>query len=140
MKRKLLAILTCICMIMSMIPTYAFADGETAPEGDRLYWFECDVDGDGTVNNVSEDADSMIDGTVKDGVWNGYFKYYDGEKYVAVDAEKIRTDCENDEISIKQIDDVYYLEETNEFVIVSTKGYIRTYFKPDSGKRYYDKQ
>lgn len=37
-------------------------------------------------------------------------------------------------------DDVYYLEETNEFVIVSTDGYIRTYFLPSGGKKYYDKQ
>lgn len=37
-------------------------------------------------------------------------------------------------------DDVYYLESTNEFVIVSTDGYIRTYFKPNSGKDYFDKQ
>ena len=37
-------------------------------------------------------------------------------------------------------DDVYYVEATNEFVVVSTDGYIRTYFLPDSGKKYYDKQ
>ena len=37
-------------------------------------------------------------------------------------------------------DDVYYLEETNEFVIISTDGYIRTYFKPDAGKAYFDRQ
>ena len=37
-------------------------------------------------------------------------------------------------------DDVYYLESTNEFVVVSEDGYIRTYFSPDSGKRYYDRQ
>ncbi|MCR5117304.1 MAG: hypothetical protein K6A97_07340 [Lachnospiraceae bacterium] len=37
-------------------------------------------------------------------------------------------------------DDIYYLEETNEFVVVSTDGYIRTYFCPDSGKKYFDKQ
>ena len=37
-------------------------------------------------------------------------------------------------------DDVYYLEKSNEFVIVSTDGYIRTYFKPDAGKSYYDRQ
>ncbi|MCR5602803.1 MAG: zinc-ribbon domain containing protein [Lachnospiraceae bacterium] len=37
-------------------------------------------------------------------------------------------------------DDVYYIEETNEFVIVSKRGYLRTYFKPSAGKRYYDKQ
>ncbi len=37
-------------------------------------------------------------------------------------------------------DDVYYIETTNEFVVVSTDGYIRTYFCPDSGIKYYNKQ
>ncbi|MBR7089593.1 MAG: hypothetical protein IKI46_03760 [Lachnospiraceae bacterium] len=37
-------------------------------------------------------------------------------------------------------DDVYYIEETNEFVVVSTDGFIRTYFLPDSGKEYYYRQ
>ena len=37
-------------------------------------------------------------------------------------------------------DDVYYLESTNEFVVVSTDGFIRTYFKPNSGKDYFDRQ
>lgn len=37
-------------------------------------------------------------------------------------------------------DDVYYIEATNEFVVVSKDGYLRTYFNPDKGKAYYDKQ
>lgn len=37
-------------------------------------------------------------------------------------------------------DDLYYIESTNEFVIVSTDGYIRTYFKPDSGIDYYNRK
>lgn len=37
-------------------------------------------------------------------------------------------------------DDVYYLEDSNEFVIVSKAGYIRTYFNPSAGKAYYDRQ
>ena len=37
-------------------------------------------------------------------------------------------------------DGVYYLEETNEFVILSTDGYIRTYFRPSAGKKYFDRQ
>ena len=37
-------------------------------------------------------------------------------------------------------DDCYYLEATNDFVVVSRDGYIRTYFRPDSGKSYFDKQ
>lgn len=37
-------------------------------------------------------------------------------------------------------DDVYYLEATNEFVILSKDGYIRTYFLPDAGIAYYNRQ
>ena len=37
-------------------------------------------------------------------------------------------------------DDIYYVEATNEFVVISTDGYIRTYFCPDSGIRYFNKQ
>lgn len=37
-------------------------------------------------------------------------------------------------------DDIYYKEDTNEFVVVSTDGYVRTYFNPDAGKKYFDRQ
>lgn len=37
-------------------------------------------------------------------------------------------------------DDVYYIEATNEFVVVSGDGYLRTYFLPSAGKSYYDRQ
>lgn len=37
-------------------------------------------------------------------------------------------------------DDVYYVEATNEFVVVSADGYLRTYFLPDAGKSYFDRQ
>lgn len=37
-------------------------------------------------------------------------------------------------------DGVYYIEATNEFVILSTDGYIRTYFRPDAGIKYFNKQ
>ena len=37
-------------------------------------------------------------------------------------------------------DGVYYLEDSNEFVILSTDGYIRTYFRPNGGRKYFDKQ
>jgi hypothetical protein len=37
-------------------------------------------------------------------------------------------------------DDVYYIQSTNEFVILSTEGYIRTYFKPEDGMDYYNNQ
>jgi len=37
-------------------------------------------------------------------------------------------------------DDVYYREADNAFVIVSSDGYIRTFFYPSGGKAYYDRQ
>ena len=37
-------------------------------------------------------------------------------------------------------DDVYYLEISNEFVVVSPDGYIRTYFNPSDGINYYNRQ
>ena len=37
-------------------------------------------------------------------------------------------------------DDVYYVEATNEFVVVSADGYIRTYFNPSGGIDYYNRQ
>lgn len=40
----------------------------------------------------------------------------------------------------EDVDFVFYLEDTNEFVVLSTDGYIRTYFLPDAGKKYYDRQ
>ncbi|MDE6092114.1 MAG: hypothetical protein K2G14_03365, partial [Ruminococcus sp.] len=37
-------------------------------------------------------------------------------------------------------DGVYYIEQTNEFVILSTDGYIRTYFRPSGRIDYFNRQ
>lgn len=37
-------------------------------------------------------------------------------------------------------DGIYYVEETNEFVVLSKDGYIRTYFWPSAGIKYYNRQ
>lgn len=37
-------------------------------------------------------------------------------------------------------DYIYYVEESNEFVVVSQDGYIRTYFNPSAGIDYYNRQ
>ena len=37
-------------------------------------------------------------------------------------------------------DDVYYLEENNGFVIVSVDGFIRTFFYPEDGLDYFNRQ
>ena len=63
----------------------------------------------------------------------------------AKDYEKAASDVINNPKALNKTekedgDYVYYIEETNEFVILSTDGYIRTYFYPSAGKKYYDKQ
>ena len=37
-------------------------------------------------------------------------------------------------------DTLYYLESTNEFLVLSPDGYIRTYFRPGAGIDYYNRQ
>ena len=61
------------------------------------------------------------------------------------DYEKAASDAANDPNALHKLekddgDDVYYIEETNEFVVISKDGFIRTYFCPDSGKKYFDRQ
>lgn len=61
------------------------------------------------------------------------------------DYQKAASNVINDPESLHKLekedgDDVYYKVETNEFVVVSKDGYIRTYFCPDSGQAYFDRQ
>jgi pyocin large subunit-like protein len=63
----------------------------------------------------------------------------------AKDYEKAASDVINnpDALTKREKEDndyVYYIEATNEFVILSEDGYIRTYFLPSAGKAYYDRQ
>ena len=47
------------------------------------------------------------------------------------------------DLLIKTEDDgdfLYYREATNEFAVLSGDGYIRTYFKPDNGIDYFNRQ
>ncbi len=63
----------------------------------------------------------------------------------AKEYEKAASDVVNNPAALHKTeaedgDDVYYVEETNEFVVVSTDGYIRTYFNPGGGIDYYNRQ
>lgn len=62
------------------------------------------------------------------------------EEYLAAANRVVNTDGVLHKLEAEDGDDVYYLEETNEFVIVSTDGYIRTYFNPDAGIEYFNRQ
>lgn len=70
----------------------------------------------------------------------GDFDYSTKEEYLAGANEVIFSDDALHKLEKEDGDYVYYLEETNEFVIVSTDGYIRTYFKPRNGIDYYNGQ
>lgn len=62
------------------------------------------------------------------------YEYVEGANRVIEDPNALtKTEAEDG-------DYIYYLEDTNEFVIVSTDGYIRTYFKPSAGIDYYNRQ
>ena len=71
---------------------------------------------------------------------NEDFGYADVQEYVEGANRVINDKNALHKLEAEDGDDVYYLENTNEFVIVSTDGYIRTYFKPSRGMEYYNKQ
>lgn len=62
------------------------------------------------------------------------------EEYQAAASAVIINPNALSKIEAEDGDFVYYVEATNEFVVLSTDGYIRTYFLPSGGKAYYDRQ
>lgn len=66
--------------------------------------------------------------------------FEDEDAYVAGANRVIASPDALHKLEAEDGDDVYYLEETNEFVVVSKDGYIRTYFEPDDGIDYYERQ
>ena len=68
------------------------------------------------------------------------FEYTTAEEYLAGANRVIASPGVLHKQEAEDGDDVYYLEATNEIVFISTSGYLRTYFKPNDGKAYYDRQ
>ncbi len=66
--------------------------------------------------------------------------FEDEEAYVAGANRVISSPDALHKLEAEDGDDVYYLEESNEFVVVSKQGYIRTYFEPTDGRDYYERQ
>ncbi len=62
------------------------------------------------------------------------------EEYEAAAIGVVNNSAALHRIEAEDGDDVYYMEETNEYVVVSTDGYIRTYFYPSDGKDYFERQ
>lgn len=68
------------------------------------------------------------------------FDYETAEEYLAGANRVINDPNSLYKTEAEDGDHVYYLESTNEFVVVSTDGYIRTYFKPSAGIDYFNRQ
>lgn len=69
-----------------------------------------------------------------------YMGYESAEEYLAGANAAINNTTALHKTEKEDGDDVYYVESTNDFVVVSTDGYIRTYFRPEDGMAYYERQ
>lgn len=94
-------------------------------------------DADKPVHNLTFRNDNLLESHYqKHGIEMGFAsaKEYEEAANVVLDHPDIlhKTEAEDG-------DDVYYLEATNELVIVSTDGYLRTYFNPSAGIDYFNR-
>ena len=92
---------------------------------------------DKTVKFTFRSAEALNEHYQKHGIAMGFSsaqKYEEAAGNVVISSDSLHKTEKEDG------DDIYYNESTNEFVIISTDGYIRTYFYPDDGKEYFDRQ
>ncbi|MCR5719830.1 MAG: DUF4214 domain-containing protein, partial [Lachnospiraceae bacterium] len=68
------------------------------------------------------------------------FNYATMDEYVAGANRVIHDPKSLHKAEAEDGDDIFYLEASNEFVVLSVDGYIRTYFRPDKGIEYFNKQ
>lgn len=131
-----------------------FADSEDAID-DTDFSVATDDIGDSVAENVSEANDFGKDSApqyIEYRFRNAKLKNQHYEKhgiemgFASADAYEIAAaDVANSREALHKLeaedgDDVYYIERTNEFVIVSKDGYLRTYFNPSRGIDYYNRQ
>lgn len=102
---------------------------------------------DTSSNIVSDDGSGQSYHFRNDNLLNQHFQkhgnefsYSTKEEYEAGASAVINNPKALHKTESEDGDDVYYVEDTNEFVVLSTDGYIRTYFKPSGGKSYYDRK
>ncbi len=68
------------------------------------------------------------------------FGYNTPEEYLKGANDVINNPSALHKVQAEDGDDCYYLQSTNEFVVVSPDGNIKTYFKPDDGIEYFNRQ
>lgn len=88
-------------------------------------------------NLTFRDEQSRLDHYYKHGEGMGYGS---AEEYEAAAAAVVGNAATLHKNQASDGDDAYYLARTNEFVVVSTDGFIRTYFLPSDGIAYYNRQ
>lgn len=72
--------------------------------------------------------------------FDGDFNYETAEDYENGASDVINNPNALYKTEAEDGDHVYYIEATNEFVVLSTDGYIRTYFRPSAGIDYFNRQ
>ncbi len=135
-----LVLITLIILISFVITNMGSNDNESN-SSDTSSKVESNVD------NVSEESSGQSYHFRNDNLLNQHFQkhgnefsYSTKEEYEAGASAVINNPKALHKTESKDGDDVYYVEDTNEFVVLSTDGYIRTYFKPSGGKSYYDRK
>ncbi len=100
-----------------------------------------------TSNDITDESDSSSLRFRNDDLLNSHYKkhgiemgFSSASEYETAARKVVENSNSLHKIESEDGDDVYYLESTNEFVIVSTDGYIRTYFYPDEGIEYFNRQ
>lgn len=135
-----LILITLIILISFVITNMGSNDNESN-SSDTSSKVESNVD------NVSEESSEQTYYFRNDELLTSHFQkhgnefsYNTKEEYEAGASAVINNPKALHKKESKDGDDVYYVEDTNEFVVLSTDGYIRTYFKPSGGKSYYDRK
>ncbi|MBQ8167619.1 MAG: hypothetical protein IJZ96_11405 [Lachnospiraceae bacterium] len=108
--------------------------------GDEAVAEDFDVDEEAETNEVTYEfrkQQNLDDHFEKHG---SEFDYETAEEYLAGANRVINDPNSLYKTEAEDGDHIYYLESTNEFVVVSTDGYIRTYFRPSAGIDYFNRQ
>lgn len=137
---------------------YSYQDKETEAPTDTETSAESETEGiEVTSPEITEAFDDYSDNTYVEyhfrtqkqleqhfekhgGEFEGDFNYETAEDYEAGASDVINSSEALFKTEAEDGDGVYYIEDTNEFVVLSTDGYIRTYFRPNAGIDYFNRQ
>jgi len=90
-----------------------------------------------SIDYTFRSKEQLYDHYEKHGVEMGFDS---AEEYLAAANRVIASENALKKLEAEDHDFIFYLEASNEFVIVSQDGYIRTYFLPSDGIEYYNRQ